>query len=353
MNVEIRKSGTILGLWALWGLALLVASCATAPAPVVVSPAAPPAQAALDTATAEQLAALQAESAAKSAQLDTVAASACAVQLVGLPNTPPSDGKPVIEREVGVIAAAAGAPTPAARAAALERANAQLRGDLDRANTLYGQATAEAERLNQQLAQQAAAIAAREAQIEQLRREAAAERERHAAELQAAIDAQAKAFADYKSAEAARTRRIWVNTLRFGGLGLVLAGIVLAALTKGALLTQGGFLALGGALVVGVGMTFDLVSRQPWFPYVAAAIGVLVIGSGVWAGWRYLRQHSLGTQLAAALNDAKTEAETTGGTTAAAWSALQEHLAYRLGKSGSKQLGQLWQQLGLDAPATT
>ena len=119
-----------LGFIALFCLLLLGAGCSTVPAPVTVTPAPPPAQATLDASIQAQVEALKSESAAKSAQLNTVAASVCAVQIVGLPNTPPSDGKPVIEREAGVIAAAAGKPTPEARAAALERANAQLHQDL-------------------------------------------------------------------------------------------------------------------------------------------------------------------------------------------------------------------------------
>ena len=333
---------------------LVLAGCHTVPTPVTVSPEPPPAQAALEATLQAQIEALQAESAAKSAQLDTVAASVCAVQIVGLPNTPPSDGKPVIEREAGVIAAAAGEPSPEARAAALERANAQLHQDLARADALYGKAIGEAKHLQEQLAEQAAVIAARDTQLEQLRRDAATERAAAAKKLQETIDTAAKEFADYKSAEAARTRRLWVNTLRFGGLSLVLVGIGLIALSRGAMLAQGGLLAAGGALVIAVGMAYDIVSRQPWFPYVAAGLGVLIVGSGVWACLHYYRQRGLGTQLAAALNDLKTEAETgTSATSTAGWAALREHLEYRLGKSGSAQLTKFWQELGLDAPAST
>lgn len=332
-------------------IAISCAGCTTVPAPVVVSPEAPPAQAALDNSSAEQIAALKSESAAKSRQLDTVAASACAIQLVGLPHTPESDGKPVIEREAALIATAAGEPSPEARAVALERANAQLRKDLARADALYGQATAEAQRLGQQLEAYAREISARDTQLDQLRRDAATERTAAAKKLQETIDTAAKEFADYKSAEAARTRRLWVNTLRFGGLAIVFIGIGLIALSKGAMLAQGGILAAGGAAVIAVGMTFDLVSRQPWFPYVAAGLGVSIIGSGVWACIHYYRQRGLGTQLAAALNDLKTEAEAgASATTTAGWAALREHLDYRLGKSGSAQLTKFWQQLGLDAP---
>lgn len=330
-------------------LALALAGCQQAG--TVVSPSVPPAQAALGAEYEAQISALKDVVKGKEAKLDSIAGAAVAIREVGLPNTPDSRGKPVIEKETGVVQDNAGPASPEARAKALERANALLREDVAKANELYGKAKSEADGLTKQIEAKNADIEDRDRALEQLKADVAIERERLARESQAKFDAKQKELDDYKSAQAKKDRRLWVNTLRFGGVALVFLGILFIAITKGTEIVRGGILALGGALVIGIGMAYDIVSSQPWFPYAAGILGLAIICSLVWAGVHFYKQGTLTTKLAATVNDLKTEAETLGEDGKALWSKVEPHIEYRLGKAGSKareEFRKLQIKLGLD-----
>lgn len=333
-------------------LVCTLAGCQSVPPQTILSPAHPPAQAQLDAQYQEQLAAFEAAMAMFKAKLSAISASSFAIGYVGLPNISDCSGKGVVVRENEVIAANAGEPTPADRAAALERANAQLRGQVAEANKLYGEASTAAAVASAALSAKTAEIVRLTESIATLRQQAEAERAALTAQYQAQLDAKDKALSDLRDAQAKRERRLWVNCLRIAGLALVVIGIGLVALTKGLMIAQGGILALGGALIVGIGMAFDIVARQPWFPWVAGLLGVVVVASGVWAILHFYKQGTLNARLAGVVNDLKTEADSGLEKSAAAWDALQPHLEYRLGQldsSARKELSKLMVKLGLDS----
>ena len=149
---------------------------------------------------------------------------------------------------------------------------------------------------------------------------------------------------------------MWVNTLRFGGFAVVLAGIAVLAITKGMALIQGLILIGSGALVIGIGMAFDIVAKQTWFPYAAGVIGLAIVGGGSWFLYSLYQKNQLHNKLVGVLNDVKTEAATLKeAVTPGAenlWAEVEKHIEYRLGEAGSsarKQLDKLQVTLGLDS----
>lgn len=330
-------------------LCLLAGGCATAP--TVVAPEIPPAQAQLDSGYEAQIEALNHTIALMGAQLSTIGGCTFAITL-GLEHTPESAGKPVIEQANEIIVANAGAPTPEDKAKALELANAQLRKDKAKVDELLGRAKDAASALDTELAKARGEITARDKALADLKVAVAQERKDKAAEYQQALDAKDKALADYKAEQASKQRLWWINGVRGVGLLLLVVGIVVLAMSKGMMLVQGAGLVLGGALVIGIGMAYDIVTSQKWFPYAAAVLGVLILGAMVWTCIHFYRQGQLRNKLTAVLNDVKTEAETLGEDGKALWSKIEPHVEYRLGQAGSaarKELDKLQVKLGLDS----
>lgn len=339
-------------VWVALCVALCLTACETISPPVVVTPAAPPAQNDLQKQYEQQILDLSKTIVSLRQNLDTIAASNTAIKIVGLPNTPVSDGKPVIEREAGVITRAAGEPSALAKAEALERANAELEKKVEKANTLYAAKLSEVDVLNGTITDLRGKIAEGENALTELKKKAEEERKTLAATMQTAFDDKQKELTNLQDDIRSKERRFWVNTVRITGIALIVVGIGILAISKGLMLTQGVIFLLGGAVVIGIGMAYDIVASQSWFPYVACLLGVGVLGGGGWTCWHLYQQGKLNSTAVSVFNDIKTECDTLGDKGSEIWQKLEPHIEYRFGQVGSaarEQLRKLQVSLGLDS----
>ena len=228
-------------------------------------------------------------------------------------------------------------PDPEASLEAERRVNLILTNQRDAALKAYGAAQTEVSSLKTALAQKdaeigqhQASIAARDQQLVQLAKDRQAEIAANAAKIQTVINGYESKIQQMKDEEAAKQRRMWLNVMRFGGFGIILVGIVVIALTRGEAIIQGGILILGGGLVIGIGLAFDIVTSQPWFPYVAAIVGLLILGGAAWGVYHLWQTNQLYQKTTAAMQDVKDEAASQGSDL---WNKVREHLQYRLGPS--------------------
>ena len=330
-----------------------VVGCQTVP--TVVTPEPGPTAAELEKQYQQQITDLKAALDAKNKQLDAIAGNSVAID-AGLEKTPDSLGKPVIEKENGLIKKTAGKPSPESEADALARANALLRQDIELAKKLYGEAGNKIEELQGKIVDLEATVKTRDGDIVELQGKAKIERDDAAKKLTDTIAGYEERITTMNSEAEKKERRMWVNTLRFGGFAVVLAGIAVLAITKGMALIQGLILIGSGALVIGIGMAFDIVAKQTWFPYAAGVIGLTIVGGGSWFLYSLYQKNQLHNKLVGVLNDVKTEAATLKeAVTPGAenlWAEVEKHIEYRLGEAGSsarKQLDKLQVTLGLDS----
>lgn len=231
-------------------------------------------------------------------------------------------------------------PDPAGSLEAERRVNLILTNQRDEALKAYGSAKGEVAEMKAVLDKKEAeinthkaSIDAREKQIAELTKEREAERVANAAKLQGIIKGYEDDIQKIKDEEAAKQRRMWLNVMRFGGFGIIALGIIIIALTRGEAIIQGGILILGGGLVIGIGLAFDILTSQPWFPYVAAIVGLLILGGGIWCLYHLWQTNQLYQKTTAAMQDVKDEAQTQGGDL---WNKVREHLEYRLGPAESR-----------------
>ena len=330
-----------------------VVGCQTVP--TVVTPEPGPTAAELEKQYQQQITDLKAALDAKNKQLDAIAGNSVAID-AGLEKTPDSLGKPVIEKENGLIKKTAGKPSPESEADALARANALLRQDIELAKKLYGEAGNKIEELQGKIVDLEATVKTRDGDIVELQGKAKIERDEASKKLTDTIAGYEERITTLNSEAEKKERRMWVNTLRFGGFAVVLAGIAVLAITKGMALIQGLILIGSGALVIGIGMAFDIVAKQTWFPYAAGVIGLAIVGGGSWFLYSLYQKNQLHNKLVGVLNDVKTEAATLKeAVTPGAenlWAEVEKHIEYRLGEAGSsarKQLDKLQVTLGLDS----
>lgn len=330
-----------------------VVGCQTVP--TVVTPEPGPTAAELEKQYQQQITDLKAELAAKNKQLDSVAGNSVAIS-AGLEKTPDSLGKPVITKENELIHRTTGEPSPESKADALARANALLRQDIELAKKLYGEASTKIDELNGKIVDLEATVKTRDGDIVELQGKAKTERDEAAKKLTDTISWYEERITTMNDEASKKERRMWVNTLRFGGFAVVLAGIAVLAITKGMALLQGLILIGSGALVIGIGMAFDIVAKQTWFPYAAGVIGLAIVGGGSWFIFNLYQKNQLHNKLVGVLNDVKTEAATLKeAVTPGAenlWAGVEKHIEYRLGEAGSsarKQLDKLQVKLGLDS----
>lgn len=331
----------------------MLAGCQTAP--TVVTPEPGPSAAQLEQQYQQQILDLKAALDAKNKQLDSVAGNSVAID-AGLEKTPDSLGKPVITKENALIKKTTGEPSPEVKADALERANALLRQDVELAKKLYGEAGTKIDVLNGRISDLEATVRTRDGTIVDLQGKTQTERDEAAKKLSGVVDGYEKKIADMNDEAAKKERRMWVNTLRFGGFAVVLAGIAVLAITKGMALLQGLILIGSGALVIGIGMAFDIVASQPWFPYAAGVLGLVIVGGCGWVLYGLYKKNQLHDKLVGVLNDVKTEAETLKTAVEPGakdlWGEIEKHIEYRVGEAGSaarKQLDKIQVSLGLDS----
>lgn len=199
---------------------------------------------------------------------------------------PAGNPRTIVGNELQVAASEIPVPAdPQALIAAGDRALAVEQGRTQQAEKSVREAIeradASAKELGALRAERDAALASAKAATAQAEADLAENTRRN----QAALD-QARTEMDNLRNKLQSERQAWiVNGTRIAGIGLMVLGVLLIALTKGQELIRGLMLAAGGALMVGVA----IVINQPAFPWVfGAAIGLTVLGFGwwLWSEWR-------------------------------------------------------------------
>lgn len=220
-----------------------------------------------------------------------------------------------------------------------DRVIAILNAEVAKAKKLYDEAHGQAaqakkkiENRDEIIKQKAQEITDRQEDIARLEQEKKAEQEAAKKGLQAAIDAKNAEIARIKK-EAEDKQRNWVlNLLGYGSVGCIIIGIGVIALTKGLAWAQGGLLILGGSLCIFIKISINVVVNQPWFPYAAGVVGLIILGGGAWAIYHLWKTNQLHSKVSAALQDLRDEATTQGSKL---WDSVEPHLKYRLGNKNS------------------
>ena len=341
--------------------------CRKDPTPVVVTPMVGPETQKLIDDQNKQIADLKAKEVENAKLKDQVAGSAYGIDIGTNHITDDSKGKKIVEAENGLIKKIVGKPSPETRADADARTISILNDDLVKQKELYGKAIEKIDTINAQIAAKDEEIKKRDQDLIDQKKNSDEEIRKNAAKLQLVIDERDNTIKDrnatiqdMKDKQAAKERRLWINVLRFGGFGIILAGVLALAVTQGKAIIPGGILILSGSLIIGIGLAIDIVTSQVWFPYAAFAIGLLVLVGVGWCLWHFIKEHILGKKAAAVINDMKTEAQTLSerGITDGdiTLSKLQEHVHYRFGDAKSfwnKRLHGEFVADGLDEKTTT
>jgi hypothetical protein len=219
-------------------------------------------------------------------------------------------GRDLVVAENGLIKGAVGDPTPEQRAAAAERSVSILEGDLAKQKDLYGKAQSTIIETKKTIDVKDKEILKRDTALVEQEKKATDERLASAKKLQTTIDDYSSQIQKIKDEQKAKERRLWVNTLRYGGFGIILFGVVALAVTSGRALLPSLILIGSGSLVILIGVGIDVLTSQPWFPYAAGVVGLLCVAGLGLLGYHVYRTTVLGKKSIAVLDDIKTEAAT-------------------------------------------
>jgi predicted nucleic acid-binding Zn-ribbon protein len=345
-------------------VALLFSGCQTAPAPVINAQTGDENKKLVEDLNGQiatlksQVQTLNEKLSEKDKIIGKVAGSATGID-VGVQHIEgESRGKDVVVAENTLIKKATGEPPAEERAAAAERTLAILQGDLKRQQELYGKATAQIDETKKVIAQKDLEISNRDQEIKN-RDAALAEQKKKsdqeavatASKWQGVVNGYENRITTMKNEQAAKERKLWINTLRFGGFGIVLLGVIALAVTSGRALAPGLILIGSGALVILIGVAIDILTSQWWFPYAAGLVGLIFLFGLGWFCWNLFKAHKNGETSVAMLNDMKTEAETLASKGDAEAKSLldqiKSHAEYRFGDV--KKLESLFVKGGLDA----
>lgn len=289
-------------------------------------------------------------------KFDSIAGSVYGINigLQHVPGTPENaKGVDIISAENNLIFTWVGMPTPAQRAKADARTISILQNDLATKTALYGNALETIKTTNAQIDGLNTKI--NELKQKNIDQEAASKVEvaNNTKKLQGVIDGYVDQIQKIKDEQAAKERKLWINTLRFGGFGIILLGVIAAAVTQGRSLLSSLILIGSGSLIILIGVAIDIVTAQWWFPYAAGIVGLGVLaGIGLFVHhiWQKLQFAQKATGV---FNDIKTEAEVLTEKGVAAGSdtmnGLTSHLAYRFGEDWKKVVGTASVKAGLDA----
>jgi len=317
---------------------LFLVGCQTRPVPVINAQLGNENQKLVDDLKS-QVETLKQKVAEKDKLLANVAGSAYGIDIGVKHIEEVGKGKDLVVAENGLIKGAVGDPTPEQRAAAAERSVSILEGDLAKQKDLYGKAQTKIEETKKQIDVKDQEISKRDAALVAQEKKASEERDKSAKDLQATVTNFTNEIQKIKDEQKAKERRLWVNTLRYGGFGIVLFGIVALAVTSGRALLPGLILIGSGSMVILIGVGIDVLTSQPWFPYAAGVVGLLcLVGLGL-LGYHVYRTAVLGRKSIAVLDDIKTEASTLAehgdaeGTKILA--KVQPHIDFRFGQDGS------------------
>ena len=324
---------------ALLVIALLgLVGCQNRPAPVINAQLGAQNQQLVDDLKT-QVATLKQQVAEKDKLLAGVAGSAYGIDIGVKHIEEVGKGKDLVVAENGLIKGAVGEPTPEQRAAAAERSVSILEGDLAKQKELYGKAQTQISETQKTITAKDQEISKRDTALIAQEKKAQDERAESAKKLQSTIDDFTAQIQKIKDEQKAKERRLWVNTLRYGGFGIVLFGIVALAVTSGRALFPSLILIGSGSLVILIGVGIDVLTSQPWFPYAAGVVGLLCLAGLILLGYHIYRTAVLGRKSIAVLDDIKTEASTLaehGNADGAQLLAkVQPHIDFRFGEDKS------------------
>ena len=240
---------------------------------------------------------------------------------LGIHRLPPSDPAEIIKGKDRVIAI--------------------LQGEVAKAKGLYDEAHGEATKAKDTIAAKDKDIADRDTLIKdrdtsivKLTADAKAERIAHAKDVQTRISQ----LEDEAAQKEQKTLMLWLG---LGGIGLILGGVILIAISQGHMLVQGIMLSVGGALIILLRLGYLTLVAQTWFPYAAGVVAAAILVAIGWSIWHLWVQNKLHLKTVSAIQDMKDEAAATGDTKGV--DQLNANLKYRLGDStsfwGSRQLG--------------
>lgn len=278
-------------------------------------------------------------------QLDQIAGSSYGISIGTQHITEDKDqkGKDIVNAENGLIKEVAGEPSAKRKAESDARTISILQNDLVKQKELYGNAQLEIDNGKKAIADKDKEISARDQTIKDRDQKivdqevaAKAERVENAKAMTKTVNDYEQRIKDINDAAAKKERALWINVLRFGGFGVILAGVAALALSQGRALAQGLILIGSGAAIIGIGVAINVVISQVWFPIVAVIVGLTtLLGFGWFIGHLY-QTHQLASKSAALLNDIETEAHTlteAGSEEGKKLMAkIQPHIDYRLGK---------------------
>lgn len=319
--------------------------------PVVVAQLGPQNQKLLDEQT-DQIKELKEQIAQNKVIFGKVAGNAFAIDIGVEHIEEDSRGKAVVTAENKLIKEAVGEPPAEEKAAGQARALSVLQNDLVKQKELYGKAQTELQTVKDAIAAKDKEIRDRDQKITEQAKIAAQERVDNAKKIQDVVNGYEDKIQKMKDEQAQKERRMWINTLRYGGLGVILLGIVALAVTSGGALVPGLILIGSGSLVILIGVAIDVLTAQKWFPYAAGIVALLVVGGVVLFIMHLVQVHKLVDRSVAVLNDMKTENTTlaaTGDVNAkSVLDTLQANINYRFG-TGANLLQKAFVKTGLDS----
>jgi hypothetical protein len=262
-----------------------------------------------------------------------------------------------IEEEAKLGKARLPAPDPVEVIKAKDRVIAILQNEVEKAKALYGQAFNEAAQAkatiaakDEEIARRDRELAARQDEIVKLTQAAEAERAKHANDVKKTLAAKDEAIKKVHEEYASKERRFFINGARIAGLGLIVAGAIALAVFK--LPSVGGGLVGSGVLVGLISIGIETLTNAPWWPYLCAAVFVIVVGLICYGVYRLWVKHSLNDKKTQAIQDMIDEATLKGDNKTV--DELKAHLKYRLGDTTTfwgKQQKEEVAALGLINPA--
>ena len=329
--------------------ALMLTACVPYQKEVTVTATGTPEQALYIQGLQDQIKQLQDQLKAKDAAMSKIAGNAVAIN-AGLEKIDEQQlGRPVVAAENGLIEKTAGEAKPEDRAAALERANALLKKDVEKAKNLYSAAGQQIDVLNGQIKERDGQIDTLNGTLKTLKEDAAKAEADAKLKIADTIKGYEQKLQDMRDEQAKKERRLWVNALRYTGVALIVGGIVILAVSKMLAWIQGSILAIGGILVIVAGQGLDQLTQQWWWPWLCGGGVVCVVVGGGWYILHVWQSQRKQVDVSAAINDLKTEADAGVGDAKQLWDELQKHLTYRLGDDAVKKLQTEWTKLGLDS----
>lgn len=216
---------------------------------------------------------------ALSAEIQKASNAASSIEAAQKANTnqPPSPSTTFIDKELGVALATLPPPDIKTALEVEKRRSAIMEGRVSEANKLYNQAQSEAEKLKSESESLKKKAADAETALVNIEKSYSATLEKNRAANQTQLDAAEKRANDAEIKAREEHHKFVFRSLVGLGMACILAGIVLAVITNGAMVMRSILLAASGAVCLGLA---QLISN-PWFDRIfGISVGLIVIAGG-------------------------------------------------------------------------